>query len=73
MGVAMGQNPLLHEEILFVIPLDNSDHRILPFVTQGSSSSFSGHTLLIKYAKFALIVHLSEFLAACVWERDVQS
>lgn len=70
MDVAMGWNILLPEDIWLVIPLDIADHRILPFVTHGSS--FSDHRLLIKYAKFALIVHFNEFLAASGWERDVQ-
>lgn len=47
-------------------------HRTLPFFTQ-SVSSFCGHPLLIKDAKFPFIVHFNELPAAGSLERDVQS
>uniref|UniRef100_A0AC11E6A9 Uncharacterized protein n=1 Tax=Ovis aries TaxID=9940 RepID=A0AC11E6A9_SHEEP len=69
---AMGQDTLLHGETLLVVPATDSDHITLPFFTQGVSSNFCGHTLLVEGTKFSFIVHFNELLAASGRERDVQ-
>uniref|UniRef100_A0A452FI77 Uncharacterized protein n=1 Tax=Capra hircus TaxID=9925 RepID=A0A452FI77_CAPHI len=49
----MGQDTLLHGETLLVVPATDSDHITLPFFTQGVSSNFCGHTLLVEGTKFS--------------------